>query len=282
MNEAAKEWVIEPRVPSLSSRGEEIWRYRYLLRFFAGQTLSKGYKRTVLGRAWLFIRPVVSVGINTIIFGGLLGVKSEGTPYLLFFLAGTSIWQLFSQCLMWSTRSLELGRRILRRLYFPHLILPVASLAPAVLNFGINLVFIVLSVAYFAVVKHHVYLNLRGFLAALAAVVMCLLLAVAIGLWTSVWAATARDIRFSMSYVLDLWSVLTPIIYPVSMVPEKWRWLLILNPMVAIVEAFKWGTIGAGTLHLASLVAAAAIIAAILVAGLFHFNRVEAEQVDRL
>src|SRR5215468_3197950 len=132
-------WVIEPRREALAQRLRDVWRYRQLLRFFSSKSLTKLYRRTVLGAAWIFIRPLFPLAVNTIVFGGVLGVGSNGVPYFLFMNCGGALWDLFSSAVTWGTRSLELNRGFMNRIYLPRLILPVATMTPALLYFVINI-----------------------------------------------------------------------------------------------------------------------------------------------
>lgn len=276
-------WVIEPRVNTFGFRLREVWRYRALLRFFALRAITKLYKRTKLGKAWIFIRPLFPLIVKTLIFGGLLGIQSEGVPYFLFLVVGTAIWDLFAGALMWATRSLELNRSLITRIYVPRLILPVAMMSPAFVIFALHVGVLVLTLGYYGVTRRVLYgAGFPEILWAGVSVVLVVTFALAIGLWTSVLGATARDVRFTLAYILDFWSFLTPVLYPLSAVPDKWRWLVYLNPLATLVEAFKWGVLGIGGVHYGALVLSCAIIATVLISGLWFFGRAEAGAVDRV
>lgn len=283
-SEAATDvWVIEPYRPGMASRAREFWKYRHLLNYFGARALEKSYARTILGWPWIIIRPSFPILVATLIFGNLIGIRSENVPYVLFFLIGSASWQLFGSSLMWVTRSLELNRKLLRKLYFPRLILPVATLTPALADFAIHVALIAGTLGYFVAREGVWYLKLGpGLLLALAAAVVSVMFALGIGFWTSVLGATARDVRFTLGYILQFWYYLTPVIYPLSLVPERWRWLVALNPMAALVETFKWGTLGIGQPNLPSLGIAIAITGLTFVVGLWFFISAEAASVDRL
>lgn len=275
------EWVIEPRSIGLFRSCQEVWRYRRMVRFFAARAVEKLYRRTVLGRAWILIRPLFPVVVGTVIFGELLNAPSDDVPYFLFLLVSSAVWGLFSGSVMWATRSLELNRKILKRLYVPRLILPVAMVAPALLEFAIYLGLIVAAAAYYAAQGHLYVAGGPRLLAALGAAAASLLLALGVGLWTSVLGALARDVRFTLSYVLSFWLYLTPVIYPLSAVPERWRWLCALNPMASLVETFRWGVLGIGGPDPRALGMAAIVLVAVVTAGLWFFVRAEAAAIDR-
>lgn len=277
------EWVIEPRVPSFRSRIRGFWNYRDVIRYAATRALEKMYSRTVLGRLWLFIRPLFEVVVGTVIFGNIIGVKSENVPYFLFFLVGMTIWNLFSSSLMWITRSLEMHHSLLKHCYFPRIMLPLGNAAPAWTYFGICVVVILLTGLYYYVIEGQMYL-VAGvqILGALGAVALTAALALAVGLWTSVLGANARDVRFALGYGTQLWFYLTPVIYPVAVIPEGWRWLVHVNPMAPLVETFKWGMLGIGQFHWMSLMVSSLTIVVIFVAGCWFFNRSDPAAFDRI
>jgi lipopolysaccharide transport system permease protein len=277
------EWVIEPRVPRLISRVRDAWRYRHLVRYTGARALEKMYTRTVLGRLWLFIRPLFEVGVGTVVFGSIIGVESENIPYFLFFLIGMTIWNLFSSSLMWITRSLEMNRSLLRNCYFPRIILPVGNAAPAWLSLTINTVVILVTVLYYYGTEGRMYLVVGlETLLAIGAVLLTAMFSLAVGLWTSVLGANARDMRFALGYGTQFWFFLTPVIYPVSVIPEQWRWLTKVNPMAPLVETFKWGTLGIGQLEWKSLTMAIIVIVALFTAGCWFFNRSDPAVFDRI
>ena len=278
---AGDDWVIEPRRDGLVARLRDVWRYRRLLRFFGWKALQKLYARTVLGWSWIFIRPLFPLAVNTIIFSGVLGVGSQGVPYFLFLVTGISIWELFASALTWGTRSLELNRGFMTRIYIPRLILPIAMMTPSYLNFVINLAVIACALIYYRVTAGMLYLEPANLGWAVVAVALALLLALGISLWTSVPALIARDVRFTLGYVLGFWVFLTPVLYPLNVSP-KYAWLMPLNPMAAIVNAFKYGVLGIDVLNVRDLGTAALMALAIFVSGLWYFGRAEADAGDKV
>jgi len=275
--------LIEPRRQGPAERLRELHQYRGLLKFFALRTLDKVTGRTILGNWWLFLRPACEVSTAVLIFGGVLQVQSIDVPYAVLFLGGATCWRLFENTIVWSTRSLELNRKLLGKVYFPRLLLPVASLAPAIVEFAFYVVFLAGAIAILGLANGELYLRMDlGLLAALGALIAALLLGLGIGLFTSVLGANARAVRFTLSYMLGFWYFVTPVIYPLSMVPERFRWLAELNPMTPIVELFKWGLIDAGAVRPTGLSIAGLLIVVVWVTGLWYFSRVEAEAVDRL
>lgn len=277
------EWTIEPRAGGVRSRASELWRYRRLGLFFGSKALQKLYARTKLGWAWLFIRPLFPLTVKTLVFGGLLGVGSEGVPYFLFLVTGMTVWEFFASSLMWGTRSLELNRGLIRQIYVPRLLLPLSMMSPAFLTFVIYTGVLAGAFAWYAISEGRLYLNAGPqLLWAALAMLMTLALSLSLSLWTSVPAMVARDIRFTIGYVLGFWVFMTPVLYPMSTVPEHWRMWLLLNPMASVVEAFKFGVLGIGTVNPWHLAISAGLIGATFISGLIYFVRAEADAADRV
>jgi lipopolysaccharide transport system permease protein len=274
-------WVIEPRRDGLPARLRDVWRYRRLARFFMSRTLQKLYANTVLGWAWIFIRPLVPLLINTLVFSGVLNVGSHGVPYFLFLTAGNTLWEFFASSVMWGTRSLELNRGFMSKVYVPRLIMPASAMAPAYLYLGINIGVLLCAAGYYWYTTGTNYLTVLNLGWALLAFVCTVVLALGISLWTSVLALQARDVRFTLGYVMGFWVFITPVLYPLHL-PERWQWALSLNPMAAIIEAFKYGVLGIPVLNLPHLAIAIAITLAVLLSGAWFFNRADALAADKL
>lgn len=273
-------WVIEPRREALAARVRDVWRYRRLLRFFAGKSMSKLYKRTVLGASWIFIRPLFPLLVNTIVFGGVLGVGSNGIPYFLFINCGNALWDLFSQAVTWGTRSLELNRGFMTRIYCPRLILPIATVTPAYVNFGINLAVLAVALAYYRITTGVLYWTPWHMGWAVLSLVLASGLALGMALWTSVPAMQARDVRFTIGYVLGFWLFLTPVLYPLN-VPAKYAWLLALNPMLAPINGFKYGLLGISRVSPVEWIISVIETVIVVMSGLWFFGRMEADAADK-
>jgi lipopolysaccharide transport system permease protein len=275
-------WVIQPRREGLVARLRDVWRYRRLMRFFATRAIRKLYRRTVLGWAWIFIRPLFPLLVNTLIFGGMLGVGSHGVPYFLFLTTGTSLWELFASSVMWGTRSLELNRQFMSRIYVPRLIMPVSSMTPAFVNFGISIGVFLVATVYYKVTTGVVYLTPSHLGWAVLATALAAFLALGIALWTSVPALQARDVRFTLNYVMGFWVFLTPILYPIK-IPPRYAWAITLNPMAAIANTFKYGVLGIDdVLSFRDLGVAVLICIAVFASGLWFFSRAETDAADKV
>jgi lipopolysaccharide transport system permease protein len=230
---------------------------------------------------WILIRPLFPLVVNTLVFGGMLGVGSHGVPYFLFLTTGTSLWELFASSVTWGTRSLELNRGFMSRIYVPRLIMPVASVAPAYVNFGISIGVLLVATVYYRSTTGMMYLTPAKMGWSVLAVALTAFFALGISLWTSVPALAARDVRFTLNYVLGFWVFLTPILYPIN-IPPRYAWAITLNPMAAFVNAFKYGVLGIDVLNLRDLGIGFLISAVIFVTGLWFFSRAEGDAADKV
>jgi lipopolysaccharide transport system permease protein len=279
----AEKWVIEPARLGFVARVEELWRYRRILWFFAVRRVTERYEGTTLGIFWLFARPLAPIAISTVIFGRMLNVPSDGVPYFLFFLAGMSCWRIFERSMLWVTRSLEQNRGLLKKVYFPRLLAPISSVAPALTEFLILLALLLGACVVFWIKDGILYLRLGpAMLAAAAAVALTVFFSIALGLWTSVLQVRHKDVRFTIRYFMQFWLFLTPVIYPMSQVPAEYRWLISLNPMASFVELYKWGMLGIGEFPARALPGSLGVTAVVFVLGLMYFSRSEAASVDNL
>ncbi len=276
-------WTIEPRGHRMGARLREIWVYRRLFVYFGKRAVEKLYRNTFLGKAWIVIRPVFPIAIRTLIFGGVLRVDGPGVPYFLFLLAGSAVWDLFSSCLMWATRSLQVNRGFLGRMYFPRIIVPIATMSIALVNFVITLGVLIVALVYFRVTAGIWYLGgVQGVGWAVAAALTAIALALAIGLWTAPLNAEFRDVRFTLAYVLEFWALLTPVMYPLSAVPPQYHWIVFINPLAGVVQTFKWGVLGVEGMDPTIFAIDVGVSLLVLASGVWYFTRVEGQAVDRI
>lgn len=274
------QWEVTPRYPGALATIAEVWRYRRLLRFIGDRALRKVYRRTVLGWLWVFINPLFPIALRAVVFGGLLGVGSNGIPYFLFLVAGTVAWDVFAASLMWGTRSLEMHGDLADQAYHPRAILPFGNMTPALLDVALKIGVLILAVVFYTAWDNRFYVRADiSLLWALAALALALLFALAISFFTSVWGETARDIRFALGQLLSIWYLLTPVLYPLSQVPEQHRGWMLLNPLAIIVETFKWGLFGVGQFYPEAFMTTAAAVTLLLILGLIYFSRTEARNI---
>lgn len=275
--------VIEPREPSVWARFGEFWRYRRLIPWFGHQMMQKMYQRTWLGWVWIPLRPLITVISSTFVFGGLLGVDSGNVPYLLFFLLTTAMWDLFSFTLLWGTRSIEMGRRVLRIMYVPRLTALTGCLVMSGTIFGIYVVMGAIALLGFLIAEGRMYLVFGvNTLAAPAGMTLAVLIALGISCFTSPIAVRARDIRFVVGFGLGFWMSLSPVIYPLSTVPEKYRPITEINPMTAPLELFRIGVFNEGQVTAVSLCSTLIVTTLVMVLGLRYFNRSESKALDAM
>ncbi len=277
----SQRWEVTSEPQGLTAAVGDAWRHRRLLPFIGDRALRKIYRRTVLGWMWLFITPLFPLALRALIFGALLGVSSNGLPYFLFLLGGTIVWDAFASTLLWGTRSLEMNRHLTEQIHMPRTLMPIGNITPALLDLTIKLAVFVLALAYYASRDDRLYLRHdAGVLWAGAALALGGLFALGISLFTSVWGETTRDMRFALGQLLSVWYLLTPVLYPLSAVPEAYRGWMLLNPMAIIAETFKWGLFGVGVFDPQAFGGAAAGIFALTVMGFLYFIRAESRAVD--
>lgn len=275
------EWEITPQKTTVGGTVADVWRHRGLLGFIGTRALQKMYRRTVLGWLWLFINPLFPLALRAIIFGGLIGVGSNGLPYFLFLLGGSLVWDMFSASLMWGTRSLEMNRHLVDQMYLPRALLPFGNMAPALFDFAIKAAVAVLAVGYYAIQDGRLYVQGGMPLVwAAAALLLAFALSTALSLFTSIWGETTRDMRFTLGQLSSIWYLMTPVLYPLSEVPERYREWMLLNPMTSIVETFKWGLFGVGEFRPVAFGWTAAAVGALMLTGLIYFTRTDAQAVD--
>jgi len=277
-------WVIEARQHGVIYRARELWRYRYLWLFFAKDTLTSLYRRSKLGWLWLIMRVMGPIGLNGVVFGGIMDAGSGEFPYALFMMSGMVTWVLFERSLLYVTRSLERNRKLLTKIYFPRLILPIAAVAPGLLFFAVLAVAYAGTVVYFHSLEGRWYVTVRPeMLGAVAAVALSLTFTVAVGLWTSVLQARYRDIRYGLRYTMPFLLYLTPILYEKDQIPASLHGILLFNPMWPVVKLFRWGTlVGAEAPTPLEMGVSLSLIGLTMLAGMWFFNREEAASIDKM
>ena len=236
-----------------------------------------------LGIFWLFARPLLPILVGGFVFGGLLGLPSDGVPFVLFFMTGFVPWSLFSRAALFGTKCLDQNKSLIKRLYFPRLIVPIASVAPAAAYFVIYMVLLVLVVLFYVWKDGVLYVRVGPtLLAALLMGAFAVFCALSVALFTSVYQARFKETRFGLRYFMQFWMYLTPVFYPISLVPPEHRWLIFINPMASVVATFRWGIIGVGEVPLIPLATSIVIAVVAMAAGIWFFTVNEASTIDRL
>ncbi|HTG93735.1 MAG TPA: ABC transporter permease [Pyrinomonadaceae bacterium] len=267
--------VIEPRDSWRMLDLSELWAYRELVYFLTWRDVKVRYKQTFLGVAWAIIQPLFTMIIFTLFFGRLAGLedRTNGIPYPLFAYAGLLPWTFFSNALTNSGNSLVGSANLITKVYFPRMIVPGAAVAAGLIDFAIGFIILIPLLIYYRITPTW-NLFMLPVLVALITV-----LATAVGMWLSALNVKYRDIRFALPFLIQLWMFVSPIIYPASILPAKWRWLLELNPLTGIIEGFKSALFGV-PFNWTSLAISAVLTLLSLVYAAFSFSRVERRFAD--
>ncbi len=251
----------------------ELWTYRELLYFLTWRDVKVRYKQTLLGAAWAVLQPLATMLVFTLLFGKLAGMPSDGLPYAIFAYAGLLPWTFFSNAVNSSGASLVGNANLITKVYFPRMIIPVAPVAAGLVDFGIAFTILIGLMAYYHVGVTWSILMLPALVALTA------LLAIAVGMWTSALNVRYRDVRYALPFVIQLWMFVSPVIYPPSIVPESWRWVLSLNPLTGIIQGYRSSLFGRD-FDWPSLAAAAAITGVLLIYSAYDFRRMEKNFAD--
>lgn len=215
-----------------------MWAYRELLFFLVWRDVKVRYKQTALGVLWILLQPVLSTVVFTVLFGILLNVPSDGVPYPVFALAGLLPWNYFAGSLTRSSQSLVGSANLITKVYFPRLIIPISGVASGLVDFVVAFGVLAVLMVVYGIVPGAALLYLPGFL------LLALITALGFGLWLSALNVRYRDINYLVPFLVQIWMYVTPVIYGSSLVPERFRWLLGLNPMTGVVEGFRWALLG--------------------------------------
>lgn len=275
--------IVEPRRHGLRAAAREVWQSRRFIGYFGRVFVRKRFARTWLGLLWLPLRPSISLLTRLLVFGGLVGITAGKTPYPVFFLTASAAWQLFNESAYWATRSLEVNRRALRVVHVPRLTVIVSAVIPSFIDFLIYASFAAAAIVYYLARGGGFWLTLtpRSILYVPAGLLLILLLGLGVGLLTASLGARTRDIRFAMSYGLSFVYFLTPVIYPLSKVPNQYKPLAELNPLTGAMELFKDGLFSGHTLSNPSLAVTLVAVVALWVPGVWLFQRVELASNER-
>lgn len=265
---------IEPSRGWGSLKLGEIWAHRDLLYFLVWRDIKVRYKQTLLGAAWAIIQPVVTMLIFTVIFGGLARIPSDGLPYPIFAFAALLPWNYFASSLGRVTNSVVGEAHLISKIYFPRLVIPLSGVVSNVVDFAFAFLVLLAMMLWFGISPTWRVLVLPVFLFLAAAT------ALGVGLWLSALNARYRDIGHVVPFAIQSWLYASPVVYPMSLVPEQWRLLYSLNPMVGVIEGFRWGLLGARSPDIGPMATSAVVIAALLVGGIVFFKRMERTFAD--
>ena len=277
-----KNWtlVIKPHEKLWHVDFKEIWRYRDLVTLFVKRNIIVQYKQTILGPLWFLIQPVLTVLMNMVVFGGIAKMSTDGIPQPLFYLAGNVCWFYFSDCLNQTSSTFTANAGMFGKVYFPRLVVPISTVMSNLLRFGIQLGLFIAMYLYFFANGADLQPNMHLLLLPVL-VVMMAGLGLGFGILISSMTTKYRDLSVLFSFIVSLWMYATPIVYPMSMVPdERLRTVILLNPMTSIIEAFKFSVFGEGYFSWGALGYSFTFMCILLLFGIVIFNRVQRSFMD--
>jgi homopolymeric O-antigen transport system permease protein len=253
---------------------QELWQARELVYFFVWRDIKIRYKQTAIGAAWAVLQPLLAMTVFTLFFGKLAHIPSEGLPYQVFVYAGLLPWMYFSNSMQTATTTIVENQRVITKVYFPRLVLPLAAVLAGLVDFGISFLIFALMMVYYRIHPTLQMLWLPAFL------LLAVLTALGVGLWLSALNAIYRDVRYVLPFLVQIWLFASPVIYPPSLMSAKWRWLFGLNPMTGVIEGFRWALAGHGDPPKKLILISSAIILATLLSGLAYFQKMETTVAD--
>lgn len=270
--------VMRPKTGWFELHLADLWRYRDLTMIFVWRDFVAQYKQTILGPLWHIIQPLFTTILFTLVFGRMAGISTDGMPQIVFYMAGITCWNYFAECLNRSAGTFINNAGIFGKVYFPRLCVPISVVISNMIKFGIQFgLFFVFLAYYFA--KGAIHPNLWMLLTPVLVLIMAAL-GLGVGIIVSALTIRYRDLQVLITFGVQLLMYATPVIYPLSSISEKYRWLVLANPMAAIVETFRYAFLGTGTFDLCYLLYSAVATLIILFAGILLFNHVERTFMD--
>jgi lipopolysaccharide transport system permease protein len=282
LNLEIQDWsmVIEPQRSLLDLRLRELWQYRDLVMLFVRRDFVAVYKQTILGPLWYLIQPLLTTLTFTFIFGRIASLPTDGLPQFLFYMSGTVVWSYFAACLTKTSETFVQNAHLFGKVYFPRMAVPVSILISNLITFLIQFALFLLFVLYFAGRGTAIQLNWLWISLSPLLILMMAGLGLGFGVIISSLTTKYRDLRFLVQFGVQLLMYATPVIYPVSSIPEQFQWVILLNPMTPIVEAFRYAFLGAGTVDLGHLLYSFLFMLIVVFLGSVIFNRVEQTFMD--
>lgn len=252
----------------------ELWQSRELVYFFVWRDIKIRYKQTAIGAAWAVLQPFLAMVVFTLFFGKLAHIPSGGIPYPVFYYSALLPWLYFAASLQAATNTIVENQRVITKVYFSRLALPISSVLSGLVDFGVGFVLFIFMMIYYGI-RPGIPLLLFPFFLFLA-----VLTALGVGLWLSAMNAIYRDVRYVVPFLVQFWLFASPVAYSSSLVPEKWRWLYGLNPMAGVIEGFRWSLSGQGTPPGRMVLVSAVIVLFLVASGLIYFQKMETTVAD--
>lgn len=271
--------IISPRILLLDFRLRELWQYKDLVMMFVRRDFVSNYKQTILGPLWFILQPLLTTAMYVLIFGRVAGLAPAGIPMLIFYLSGVTIWNYFSETLNKTATVFKDNAQIFGKVYFPRLTMPFSIVISNLVRFFIQFALFVIIWSYFFFSQDTVHPNLFILLTPILVILMGLL-ALGLGMIITAMTTKYRDLTFFLSFGVQLLMFATPVIYPLSKLPEKYKWLILANPLTPIVETFRYAFLGSGSFSWIYLGYTTLITIIILLLGTIIFNKVEKNFTD--
>jgi lipopolysaccharide transport system permease protein len=268
------EITIRPTRGWVSLNLRELWEYRELLYFLTWRDIKVRYKQTILGAAWAIIQPFFTMVVFSLFFGRLAKIPSDNIPYPIFSYAALVPWTFFANGLTNSSNSLVGGANLIKKVYFPRLIIPISSVVSGVLDFILAFIVLLGMMLYFEIVPTQNVLWLPLLL------LLAFTTALGVGLWLTAMNVQFRDIRYAVPFLVQAWMYATPVVYPSSLLDEPWRTLYGINPMVGVIEGFRWALLGTDTAPGPIIMVSALVSVILLISGAYYFRRMEKAFAD--
>ena len=271
--------VIKPKEKLFVVDFKEIWQYRDLFSMFVKRDIITSYKQTILGPLWFFIQPAITTIMYMVVFGGIAKIPTDGLPQPLFYLAGITLWQYFSTCLTSTSSTFISNQGIFGKVYFPRIIVPLSTVTSSLIRMFIQLSLFIAVYSYYVVIGVSISPNLYILLFPVL-ILMLAGLSLGFGILISSMTTKYRDLTILFGFIINLWMYATPIIYPLSTMSSHRQWMMALNPITSIVEAFKYGTMGVGTFSWGMLTYSFVFMFVLLCIGIVVFNKVQRSFMD--
>jgi lipopolysaccharide transport system permease protein len=265
---------IRPSKGWISLRLLDVWKYRELLYFLIWRDIKVRYKQTIIGAAWAIIQPFFTMVVFSLFFGWLAKIPSDGIPYPIFSFAALVPWTFFSNGLSQSSDSLVSSANLIKKVYFPRLAIPIATVLSGILDFILAFSVLLGMMFFYGIIPTWNIVYLPAFL------ILTLITSLGVGLWLSAMNVQFRDVRYTVPFLIQFWLFSTPIAYPSSMLSEPWRTIYAINPMVGVVEGFRWALLGTKTAPGPIIIVSSMTGFIILISGAFYFRRIEKTFAD--
>jgi lipopolysaccharide transport system permease protein len=271
--------IIESKTSLLDLRLKEVWRYRDLLMLLVKRDFVAAYKQTILGPIWFFLQPVLTTLTFTLIFGRIARLSTDGVPMMLFYMSGITLWNYFAECLNRTATVFKDNAQVFGKVYFPRLVMPLSIVVSNLVKLGIQLLLLLGFWAYFLITTDKVHPNAVLLITPVLIIIMAGL-GLGFGMIISAMTTKYRDLVFLLSFGVQLLMYATPVIYPLSQIGQKYRWLIMANPMSSVIETFRYGFTGSGTFSLQGLAYSTVFAGIAVILGTVIFNKVERSFMD--